>query len=112
MNKQSKALYKTKSFKLKAYAYGGVIKEDFAFWLECEKTKEMHTCMTYGKPSDKDMPKHPRGISGGELWIVPKYSEPNNFLLDSIFIEYHKEYDIIFSTKINQVVSFINTTKT
>ncbi len=111
MNKQSKALYKTRSFKVKAYAYGGVIKPDFSHWEECGKKKDVHISMSYGKTSDKSMPKHPRGISGGGLWTVPKYSDPSNFFLDAIFIEYHEKYDITFSTKISQVVNFIDATK-
>mgnify|MGYP000261656282 CR=1 FL=1 len=110
MNKQSKALRKTTSFEVKAYAYGGVIKPDFLHWKECGKTKDVHTSMSYGKKSDHNMPKHPRGISGGGLWIVPDYSDPSNFFLDSIFIEYHEKYGITFSTKISQVVNFIDET--
>ena len=111
MNKQSKALYNTTSFKVKAYAYGGVIKNDFPYWGECKKLVDVHTCMTYGMKSDKNMARHPGGISGGGLWVVPKYSEPEVILLDSIFIEYHKTYSVTFSTKISEVVSFIKSTK-
>jgi len=111
MNKQSKALYNTTSFRVKAYAYGGVIKNDFSYWSECEKLVDVHTCMTYGKKSDKNMPRHPRGISGGGLWIVPEHSEPEVIFLDSIFIEYYKTYSVTFSTKISEVVSFIKSTK-
>lgn len=106
-NKQSKALYKTTAFKVKAYAYGGVIKDDFEDWDKFKKLKNTHTCMTYGNKSDGNIPIYPRGISGGGLWIIPDSSKPYNFYLDAIFIEYYKNYSITFSTKINKIIGFI-----
>lgn len=111
MNKQSKALYNTKSFRVKAYAYGGAIKNDFPHWLECEKNRGVHTCMSYGITSENNTPRHPRGISGGGLWVISQYSDPNSWLLDSILIEYHKKYGVVFSTKVSEIVKFINATK-
>ena len=109
-NKQSKALRKTKSFRVKAYAYAGIIDISFNQWDKFNKRIENHTCMSYRKTSSNNIPTHPRGISGGGLWIVPNISQPNEFFLDSILIEYYKNDKIVFATKIIQVVNFIKGT--
>ena len=109
-NKQFRALLNTMSFRLRAYAYAGIIKNDFSSWKETQKSIALHTCMAYTNKSDGKAPPDPRGISGGGLWIIPDISTPSNIYLDSILIEYHKKHAMTFSTKINQVVDFIMNT--
>ena len=109
-NKQFKSLLNTMSFKVNAYAYAGIIINNFQHWEDTEKSTELHTCMTYDKKSGGNSPPSPKGVSGGGLWIVPDLSNPLNIQLDSIFIEYHKQYAVTFSTKISQIMSFINST--
>lgn len=109
-NKQSKALWNTDKFKLKAYAYAGIIDINFQEWDKYNKRKDNHTCMSYQTTSKNNTPTHPRGISGGGLWIVPNSLEPNNYFLDSILIEYYDKNKIVFATKISKVIVFIKKT--
>jgi len=109
-NKQKKALFNQKSFRVKAYAYAGIIKNDFSNWDKYDKLKENHTCMSYGKTSNNNTPTNPKGISGGGLWIVPDISNPKNYYLESIAIEYYKRDSIVIATKILKVISFIEET--
>ncbi|MUK28408.1 hypothetical protein [Aliivibrio fischeri] len=106
-NKQQKALRGTTSFKVKAVAYGGVIKKDFQDWSKFGKLPELHTCMTYTKTKDHNKPISPSGFSGGGLWILPSVYYLGDYYLDSIMIEYHKNAHVTFSTKIDSVVDFI-----
>ena len=106
-NKQKKALWNTTSFKVKSYAYAGIIKKDFSSWSDYGKRKENSTCMSYGKTSENNTPVYPKGISGGGLWVVPDMLKPDEFYLDSILIEYHERKSIVFATKIKQVLNFI-----
>jgi hypothetical protein len=109
-NKQSKALWNTQKFKLKAYAYAGIIDINFKDWDKYNKRKDNHTCMTYQTTATGNAPTHPRGISGGGLWVIPNASEPNNYFLDSILIEYYEKNKIVFATKVSKVILFINKT--
>jgi len=111
INKQGKALRNTSSFKVRGYAYGGVIKKDFGNWEKFNKLESVHTCMTYGKTSNNQTPKFPQGISGGGLWIIKNSFKPTPIFLESIFIEYYKNDAVTFSTKISKIVSFIAHTK-
>lgn len=105
---RNKKQRKTPPFKAKPYSYGGIIKNDFDEWDDFGKSKLIHTCMIYNKKKDNNRPVHPRGISGGGLWIIPSVFNPNDIYLESIFIEYHqKNNHVTFSTKINHVVDFI-----
>jgi len=109
-NKQKKALWNTQKFKLKAYAYAGIIDINFKDWDKYNKRKDNHTCMSYRATSTNNIPTHPRGISGGGLWIVPNILEPNNYFLDSILIEYYDRDKIVFATKVSKVIVFIKKT--
>jgi len=109
-NKQSKALRQTAAFKVKAYAFAGVIREDVVDWPKYDKDENVHVCMSYGKKSDKSIPTHPRGISGGGLWVVPNILTDPKVKLHGVFIEYYKNDEISFSTEIGQVVDFIRST--
>ncbi len=109
-NKQSKALWNTYKFKLKAYAHAGIIDFNFKDWGKYNKRKDNHTCMTYQTTSAGNTPTHPRGISGGGLWIVPNVLEPDNYFLDSILIEYYEKNKIVFATKVSKVIIFIRKT--
>ncbi len=106
-NKQSKALRGSTMFSISSYAYSGMINENFLYWDEIGKSKDIHTCMTYGKNKLKNSPVFPRGISGGGLWVVPDMKKPKEIYLDSIVIEFYKNYQVIFSTKIANIIAFI-----
>jgi len=106
-NKQKKALYQTKAFRVKGYAYGGVLKKESVDWNKFDKNEALHTCITYGKTSNQQIPVHPRGISGGGLWIVPNIQMLNQIYLDSVFIEYFQRDKLAFATKIHEVVNLI-----
>jgi hypothetical protein len=109
-NKPKKAFWNTNYFKVKAYAYAGIIQNNFTNWDTFGKIKEINTCMSYRKTSNNNTPTHPQGLSGGGLWVVPNISNLDEYYLDSILIEYHKNDSIVFSTKIIQVISFIKET--
>lgn len=111
-NKQVKALGGGTVFKSNAYSYAGYLDSHFQDWEKYGKDKVTHTCMRYGLIRDEkghiNLPTHPRGISGGGLWLMPDSFKARSVFLDSIFIEYHKKDKITFSTKIEWVVQFIN----
>ena len=88
----------------------GIIQNDFTNWDKFGKIKEINTCMSYKKTSNNNTPTHPQGLSGGGLWVVPNILNLDEYYLDSILIEYHKNDSIVFSTKITQVISFIKET--
>jgi hypothetical protein len=106
-NKQAKALRNTTAFRVKAYAYGGVIKNEDIEWSKYEKDPDTHICMSYANTSDNNIPTHPRGISGGGLWVVPHVINDLDVKLYGVFIEYYKKDKVSFSTEIRQVVDFI-----
>jgi hypothetical protein len=106
-NKQTKALRGSNSFKVKPFAYGGVIQKDFEHWDCIKKTSATHTCMGYSKNKDNNKPISPSGFSGGGVWVLPSINNIDELYLDSILIEYHKSHDVTVSTKIDSVVSFI-----
>jgi len=106
-NKQGKALRNTSAFRVKGYAYGGVIKEENIEWSKFGKDPDMHICMSYANTSDNKMPTQPRGISGGGLWVVPHVIKDLDLKLYGVFIEYYKNDKVSFSTEIRQVVHFI-----
>lgn len=106
-NKQSKALHGSNSFKVKPFAYGGVVKRDFQNWEKISKSPESHTCMGYSKNKDNNKVISPSGFRGGGVWILPSIDDLRGLYLDSILIEYHKKYNVTVSTKISHVVSFI-----
>jgi len=106
-NKQSKSLRGSTNFNTTAFVYAGAVKEEFSHWEELEKSKDVHTCMSFGKNPLGNEPIHPRGISGGGLWVIPDMEKPKEIYLDSILIEYHKRHRVTFSTKIANIIVFI-----
>ena len=57
-------------------------------------------------------PPHPRGISGGGLWVIPVGA--NGMPLETahlagIAIEYHSHDSLVFATRVEHVMDFIRT---
>jgi len=52
---------------------------------------------------------HPRGCSGAGYWFFPDRYDLGKMFLAGVFIEYHKNDDVGFVTKVDEVIKFIET---
>jgi hypothetical protein len=110
-NKQVKALSGGTCFKSFAFSYSGKIDKNYARWAPLRKMEEIHIGMKYGKAKDVKgevvIPPKPQGISGGGLWIMPDSFKSTELYLAGIAIEHHKSPELVFATKIQKVIEFI-----
>lgn len=103
-NKQVKSLIKNE-FNSFRYSYAGEVVKNEETFFRHNRLSEIHTCMTYGKNWSSNKPVHPKGCSGGGLWII---DENGNTYLDSIFIEYYSKTDVAFGTKLIHVLRMLS----
>ena len=79
------------------------------------KNENIHLAQQYDKlgknaVGDTDNSPHPKGISGGGLWLTPCTMKAENTFLGGIAIEYYANDSVSFATRIECVIDFIRDT--
>ncbi len=106
-NKQAKRTDHVKTtFTRYHFTYAG-ISPNSVNYKRFNKDPGLHVALNYRKGTNekgnREKPPHPCGMSGGGLWLV----SANNVFLDGIAIEYHQRESLVFSTRVERVVNFI-----
>jgi hypothetical protein len=112
-NKKIKPEFRGKYFSRKSFLFAGEpcqISPDLSS--KCKKNGNIHIAMHFHKfgineKGIKSISFHPKGISGGGLWLTPNILEPTNTFLGGIFIEYYKNDELAFATRIERVIECI-----
>ena len=94
------------------FAYAGASRHIQSDYPQYKKTTEHHVALHYQKDGRNEKgehvtPPHPRGISGGGLWSTSDAFNQSPAILEGIAIEFHKDQSLVFSTRIEHVLSFI-----
>lgn len=105
-NKQAKSL-KGNKFSTFQYSYAGKVRTDHEVFFQHNRSETIHTCMTFGKNPLTHKPIHPKGCSGGGIWIIDR---SGRVYLDSIFIEYYAKTEVAFGTKIIYALKMLSQT--
>jgi hypothetical protein len=106
------------TFSRYAFMYAGTAAATVARYAASKKDPVTHTDLVYEKQGYGGMggppqqPPHPRGISGGGLWVIPVGA--NGMPLETahlagIAIEYHSHDSLVFATRVEHVMDFIRT---
>lgn len=112
-NKQEQRLdIVNKSFTRYGFTYAGASKNIQVDYSRFKKDPQWHVALEYqrrGRDETRQIvtPPHPKGISGGGSWLVPDSTKATTVYLEGIAIEYHKSRALVFSTRIEHVITFI-----
>lgn len=113
-NKQAKRLDKVnRKFTAFGFTYGGASRQISAVnYTEFDKAPLLHAALRYqdlGRNEDGKTvtPPHPKGMSGGGLWLLPDSARPSAVYLEGISIEFHSRKSLVFATRIQHVISFV-----
>jgi hypothetical protein len=101
-----------KHFTRYGFSYAGASRSIRVNYSAFRKDSQLHVALQYQRKGRDHtgrivMPPHPRGISGGGLWLVPDIASPAATYLEGIAIEYHKSRALVFATRIEHVLAFI-----
>jgi hypothetical protein len=112
-NKQEQRLdIVNKRFTRYGFTYAGASKDIRVDYSKFKKDPQWHIALEYqrrGRDETRQIvtPPHPKGISGGGSWLVPDSTKATTVYLEGIAIEYHKSRSLVFSTRIEHVITFI-----
>jgi hypothetical protein len=112
-NKQRDRLdLQNKRFTRYGFTYAGASRNIRVNYSSLQKNPQWHIALEYQRKGRDHTgrvvwPPHPKGISGGGLWLIPDLSKPSAAYLEGIAIEYHKSRALVFATRIEQVLAFI-----
>ena len=108
----------SRSFTRYAFTYAGLSADSHAHYESFKKDPKVHADLVYENAGHTEAgvqlqrPPHPKGMSGGGLWVMPhavNLMPLDTAYLGGIAIEYHQRESLVFATRIEHVVDFIQT---
>lgn len=112
-NTQSKRLdADTRTFTRFGFTYGGASRAIRVDYAKLGKDPGLHVALEYQLQGENDKrevgpPPRPKGMSGGGSWMIVDSLGANKPYLEGIAIEYHRSDHVVFATRIERVIDFV-----